>query len=146
VNIGVAVALRGGGVQKPGLIFARQVKNIPGSLGADIQRLWTEPGVIRRAGRGGEVEQIIDLSQVERLADILLYQGESRIILQASQVGSPSGSKIVYAHHMMALGQKGVAEMRAEEAGGAGDQDTISRQNTVSPVLESIWKNRTNRS
>jgi hypothetical protein len=125
-------------VEKTGLIFARQVENIPGPLGADIQRLWTEPGVIRRAGRGREVEQIIDLSNVKRLTDILLYQGESRVIFQASQVGSPSGSEIVYAYHMVALGQKGVAEMGAEEAGGAGDQDTMSRQNTVSPVLESI--------
>ena len=59
-------------------------------------------------------------------------------LLQAGQVGSASGSEIVHAHHMVALGKKGVAQMRAEEAGGAGDQDTMSRQNTVSPVLESI--------
>ena len=39
---------------------------------------------------------------------------------------------------MVALGKKGIAQMRAEEAGGAGDQDTMSRQNTVSPVLELI--------
>jgi hypothetical protein len=38
------------------------------------------------------------------------------------------------------LGQKSVTEMRAEEAGSAGDQDTMSRQNTVSPVLESIQR------
>jgi hypothetical protein len=38
----------------------------------------------------------------------------------------------------VALGEEGVAQMSAEEAGSAGDQDTMSRQNTVSPVLESI--------
>jgi hypothetical protein len=38
----------------------------------------------------------------------------------------------------MALGEQGIAKMRAKEAGSAGDQDTLSRQNTVSPVLKSI--------
>jgi hypothetical protein len=38
----------------------------------------------------------------------------------------------------MALGEKSIAKVRAKEAGGAGDQDTMSRQNTVSPVLKSI--------
>jgi hypothetical protein len=37
---------------------------------------------------------------------------------------------------VMALGKKGIAQMRAKEAGGAGDQDTMSRQNTNSPVLK----------
>jgi hypothetical protein len=138
--IGIPVALGGGGVQKAGLIFACQVQSIPGSLGADIQGLGTEPGVIGRAGRGCEIEEIIDLPQIKGLADILLHQGESRFILQVREVGGTPRSKIVHAHHPVPLGQKSVTEMRAEEAGSAGDQDTMSRQNAVSPVLESIQR------
>ena len=69
-------------MQETGLIFARQVESIPGPQGADIQCLRTEPRVIGRAGRGGEVEQIVDVAEVEWLADVLLYQGESRVIVQ----------------------------------------------------------------
>jgi hypothetical protein len=122
-------------MQETGLILARQVENIPGPHRADVQRLRTEPRVIGRARRGGEVEQIVDGAEVERLADILFYQREPRILVQVGQVGRTPGGKIVYPHYMVALGKKGIAQMRAEEAGGAGNQDTMSRQNTVSPVL-----------
>src|SRR5207248_662887 len=88
-----------------------------------------------RAGGRGEVEEIVYLPQVKGLADVLLHQGESRFILQVGQVGRTPSGKIVHAHHLVPLGQKGVTEMRAEEAGSAGDQDTMSRQNTVSPRL-----------
>ena len=63
-------------------------------------------------------------------------------LFRCGQVGRTPGGEIVYAHHMVALGKKGIAQMRAEEAGGAGDQDTMSRQNTVSPVLELIRTGR----
>jgi hypothetical protein len=129
-------------VQKPSLIFACQVQSVPGPLGANIQRLRTKPGIISRAGWGREVEKVIDFSKIERLTDVLLHQGESRFIVQVRQVGRTPGGKIIYPHHVMALGKKSVAQMRAEEAGGAGDQDTMSRQNTVSPVLESIEQDR----
>jgi hypothetical protein len=36
---------------------------------------------------------------------------------------------------MIALSNKRIREMRAKEAGGAGNQDTMSRQNAVSPLL-----------
>ena len=74
------------------------------------------------------MKTIIDVARIERLADVLLYQGESGFVAQTGQVGGASGGKIVHAHHMMTLGNKCVAQMRAEEAGGAGDQDTLSRQ------------------
>ena len=138
MNIGVAIALGGGGVEKARLIFARQVESISGSLGTDIQCFGTEPRVIGGTGRGREVEEIVDLSEVEGLADILLDQGESRFIFEAGQIGCAPGGEIVHPYHLVTLGKKGIAEMRAEEAGSAGDQDTMSRQNKVSPVLESI--------
>jgi hypothetical protein len=41
---------------------------------------------------------------------------------------------------MMALGDQCIAQMRAEEAGGAGDQDRMSRQNTVPLVSEAFLR------
>jgi hypothetical protein len=122
-------------MQETGLVFARQVENISGSLGADIERLRTEPRVIGGAGRGGEVEQIIHSSQVEREANVLLHQGEAGVMAQTGQVGSTPGGEIVHPDYLVALGKKGLAQVRAEKAGGAGDQDTMSRQNTIYPRL-----------
>src|ERR1700679_3200712 len=125
-------------MQKTGAVFARQIESIPGALGAHIQRLRTKPRVVGRTGRGGEIKQVVDLSQVERLADVLLYQGEPGLVDQSSEVGNPAGGKVVDAYDVMSLGEESIAKMRAKEAGGASDQDTMSRQNTVSPVLKSV--------
>ncbi len=133
VNIGVAVALGGGGMEEAGLIFTRQVQSIPGPHGADIQRFRTEARIISGAGGRREVEDIIDWARIERLADVLLDQVESSFVAQTGQVGGASGGKIVHAHHLMTLANQCVAQMRAEEAGGAGDQDTLHRQDTGSP-------------
>jgi hypothetical protein len=126
-------------MQESDPIFTRQVQSIPGPDGADIQCLRTEAQIICRAGGRGEVEDIVDRARIERLANVLLYQGESGIVAQTRQVGAASGSKVVHAHHMATLGNKCVAQMRAEEAGGAGDQDTLSRQNAVSPCLKHVY-------
>ena len=125
-------------MQKTGAVFSCQIESIPGALGTHIQCLRTKPRVVGRTGRGSEIEQVVDLSQVERLADVLLYQGEAGLVDQSGEVGDPAGGKVVDTYDVMALGEESIAKMRAKEAGGAGDQDTMSRQNTVSPVLESI--------
>ena len=123
-------------MQKSGAVFTREIESIPGSLRADIQGLRAKPGIVGRTGRRGEIEQVVDFSQVERLADVLLYQGESGLVDQSGEVGNPAGGKVVDTYDVMALGEESIAKMRAKEAGGAGDQDTMSRQNTVSPGFE----------
>jgi hypothetical protein len=93
---------------------------------------------------------------VEGLADVLLDESETRFVGQAGKVGCASGGKIIHTDHMMTLAKQCVAQMRAEEAGGAGDQDTLrdtlSRQDTGSACLKvnsalkaSIWWMRINR-
>jgi len=100
-----------------------------------MQCLRAEAGVVRRAGGRREVENVIDVAGVEGLADVLLDEGETCFVGQAGKVGRASGSKIIHTDHMMTLAKQFVAQMRAEEAGGAGDQDTLrdtlSRQNAV---------------
>jgi hypothetical protein len=125
-------------MQKPGPVFTRQIERIPGPLGANIQCLWTEPRVVGRTGWGGKIEQVVDFSQVERLADVFLDQGKCGLIDQRGQVGNAPGGKIVYTDYLVALGEQGIAQMRAKEAGGAGDQDTMSRQYTVPLVLKML--------
>jgi hypothetical protein len=135
MHVGIAVALGGGGVEKAGAIFPRQFQRIFGSLGADHQSFRAETSVIRWAGGGSEVKDVIDGAEVKRLADVLLYQAEPWFMGQLGQVGEPSGAKIVYSYDLIALSNERIREMRAKEAGGAGNQDTMSRQNAVSPLL-----------
>ena len=42
-------------------------------------------------------------------------------------VGRP-GDEVVHPHDLVALGQEPVGEMRTEEAGGAGDEDSHGRR------------------
>jgi hypothetical protein len=118
-------------MEETGLIFTGQIQSISSPHGTDIQCLRTEAGVVSRAGGRREVENVIDVTRIEVLADVLLYQGETRFVGQTRKVGCTSGGKIIYTDYMMTLADKCVAQMRAEEAGGAGDQDTLNRQNTV---------------
>jgi hypothetical protein len=125
-------------VQETGLIFTRQVQDILGSLGANVQCFRAELCVVERAGRGREVKEEIDCSKVERLTDVPFYQGEPRLVAQPGQVGGAAGGKIIHANNMLTLANQCIAQMGSEEAGGAGDQDTMSRQNTVPLGLELI--------
>src|SRR3984885_3193935 len=99
-------------MQETGAVFARQIESISGPLGAHIQRLRAKPRVVGRTGRGGEIEQIVDLSQVERLADVLFYQGEPGLIDQSSEVGNAAGGKVVDAYDVMSLSEESIAKMR----------------------------------
>ncbi len=125
-------------MEETGLIFARQVQDILRPLGAYVQCFRAKLCVVERAGWGREVEQEIDRSKVEWLTDILFDQGEPWLVAQPGQVGGTSGGKIIHANDMLALGNQCIAQMGSEEAGGAGDQDTMSRQNTVPLGLELI--------
>ena len=54
MDLGVAVALGGGGVQEAGVVFAREVQGVDGSGGADEEGLGAEAGVVH--GLAGEAK------------------------------------------------------------------------------------------
>jgi hypothetical protein len=66
----------------------------------------------RRTGRRGEIEQVVDFSQVERLAFVLLDQGESGVIDECIEVRDPPGGKLSTLRRG-APGQGGASQRRA---------------------------------
>ena len=56
------------------------------------------------------------------MGHVVAHRLEIRFLQQLGDVGLAPGEIIVDAEHVVALGAQAVAEMRAEEAGAAGDQ------------------------
>ena len=88
--------------------------------------------VMRRGGRTGQVEHDIDLARPaqqggwQRVADIGFDHLEAWLMRQMREVDAPAGEEAVEADHLRALGQQGVAEMRAEEPRPARDDGQIA--------------------
>src|ERR1035438_6928232 len=76
----IAVALRGGGVQKTGVILRRDLKSIFDSHRPHAQRLDPQPKILWGAGRGSQVENVIHGTRIERLADIALFKLKTRLL------------------------------------------------------------------
>jgi hypothetical protein len=78
---------------------------------------------LRGAGGGSEVEDVIDGAGVEGIADVALLEGEGGLVAEVGQVFEVAGGEVVDAEDGVAVGEEAIDEVRAEEAGGAGDED-----------------------
>src|SRR5262249_44158356 len=64
----------------------------------------------------------------ERKADVVAHQLERRVRQQMLNVAPGSGVEVVDAEHFVAALQQPLAEMRADETGSAGDENTTVRE------------------
>jgi hypothetical protein len=69
--------------------------------------------VIHRAGRAGEVEDIIYFADVEGLANVFVYKLESRIISEMVKIGEAPGEQVIDDNHVPAFTKQGITEMRS---------------------------------
>src|SRR5580658_9291838 len=81
--------------------------------------------VIHRAGGAGEVEDVVDLADIERFADVFFYKIETGIILEMGEVRAAAGEEVVDYNHTPAFAEQGIAEMGSQETGTAGDQGAL---------------------
>ena len=72
--------------------------------------------VIDRAGWRGKVEDVVDLAEVERVADVVQFEVEARLALQMLQIAHSARQQVVHGNHFVAIGQQGVAQVRAKKA------------------------------
>ena len=93
----------------------------------DLQSLDTVLQVIDRAGRRGEVKHVVNLAGIERLADILLQELESRLMTRVREVLHAPGQQVVGADYGVPLCQHRVAQMRSQKARPSSDQDAHGR-------------------
>ena len=122
VDLRVAVDLAGGGLQDPRLHPLGQAQHVDRAVHAGLGRLHRVVLVVDRAGRAGQVVDLVDLD-VEREGHVVAHQLEHRVAQQVRDVALAAGEVVVDAEHVVALGQQPLAQVRPEEAGAAGDQD-----------------------
>ena len=98
-------------------------QHVEGAHDVRLDRLDRVVLVVHRRRGAGQVVDLVDLGE-ERLADVVPQQLEARMVEQVLDVVPPAGEEVVQADDVVALGQQPVAEMRADEAGAAGDEDS----------------------
>jgi hypothetical protein len=81
-------------------------------------------------GRGG-AGQVVDLVhlEVERMGHVVADQFEVGLIEQVVDVGLLAGEEVVEADDVVALLDESIAQVRAEEPGAAGDENTFTIRN-----------------
>jgi F0F1-type ATP synthase epsilon subunit len=82
------------------------------------------------------VEDEIDLANVEGLADVLSYKIKSSVISEMVNVRASAGEQVVNHHHLPALAEQSIAEMRSQETGAAGDQSALLAHAFLAPFLK----------
>jgi hypothetical protein len=97
-----------------------QAQHVDGAVHAGLGGLHRVELVVDRRGRAGQVVDLVDL-HVEREGDVVAHQLEVRVAEQVDDVVLGAGEEVVHAEHVVAVGDQALAEVRAEEAGAAGD-------------------------
>jgi hypothetical protein len=82
--------------------------------------------VVHRRGRAGQVVDRVHF-HIEREGHIVAHQLEVGVIEQRRDVVLGAGEEVIDTDHIMAIGQQALAQMRAEKAGAAGDQNPFSQ-------------------
>src|SRR3546814_14913126 len=77
-----------------------------------------------RRGRAGEVVDFVDVD-LQRLRHVMAQHLEAWVAAQVRDVLLASGGEIVEAQDPMSQAEKPVAEVRADEACSAGDQNAL---------------------
>ena len=93
-------------MEEAGSVLLRQLKSISCAQGATLEGFWTQPQIVGRTSRRGEVEKVVDRARVKGLADILFKQREAGIVTQMSEIRRVSSREVVQANNGMALGSK----------------------------------------
>ena len=94
----------------------------------DLEGVDRVPQVVPWAGRTCEVQDEVDgVVDDERLRDVLPLEPEPGVAGQVGQVAGRPSQEVVDRHDVPVPPEKIVAEVRAEEPGGAGDQDGRGR-------------------
>ena len=83
-----------------------------------------------RRRRAGEVVDLVHL-EPQRLDDVVAEELEVRLREQMGDVGLLAREEVVDADHVVPLGDQSFAEVAAEEAGAARDEDSLQGRHGV---------------
>jgi hypothetical protein len=125
VHLRVAVDLRGGGEEVARTLVLGQTQCVVGSQRADLERRDGMLQVVVGAGRGSEVQHGVERAiDVDVLADVVLDEAKALMPKQVGDVVHVASNEVVHADDGVTFGNEPVAQVRPQEAGGAGDEYT----------------------
>ena len=78
-------------------------------------------------GRSEVVHRVEPTAAVQWLADVVPDQAETTAATEMRQVLGTAGAEVIERHHLVAVREQTVAQVRAEEAGAAGNKDAQER-------------------
>mmetsp|Transcript_30203 Transcript_30203/g.89559 ORF Transcript_30203/g.89559 Transcript_30203/m.89559 type:complete len:390 (+) Transcript_30203:56-1225(+) len=119
---GVAIALRGGGLEKPGEAPLGEPKLVVGAHEGRLDGLDRVELVVRRGGRAGQVVDLVHLD-LEGLDDVMADDLEVGPPHQVLDVELAAREVVVEADHVVPLVHEAPAEVRAQEAGPSRHED-----------------------
>ena len=118
----IAVDLGGGGEQEARLLGLGQAERVVRAEAADLERLDRHAQVVDGGGRAREVEDAVERAlEVDVVRDVVLHEHEVAAG-QVLDVRHVAGDQVVHADDGVAVVEQVLGEVRAEEAGGAGDE------------------------
>ena len=123
MHLRVAVDLAGAGLEDRGPGGGRMLEQVQGAQHARLQRVDRVALILRRRGGAGEIVDLVDFHMLRQgLDDVARGRGSDRPRADGrccghSRFGSCRGRE------RDGAGQQGLAQMRADEAGTAGDED-----------------------
>jgi hypothetical protein len=123
MDLRIAVALRGGGVEIACAIFAGEIESIDGSGGADEEGLDAKTGVVDGACRRGKVEEEIDFTRIEGFSDVAFEKAKPAFVFEVGEVGEVSSAEIIHADYRVASSKQSVTKMGAEKTGCSCDEN-----------------------
>ena len=128
MDLGIAVALGGGGLEIAGAVFARQVRGVDGAGGADEEGFGAEPCVVDGTGGRCEVEDEVYRAGIEGVqmsccrnsnAALAGQMGEIGLVCRCERLSTP--------RTVLPWASSASVEMRAEETGGSGNKELSGR-------------------
>ena len=143
MDVGIAVDFAGRGLEDLAAEALGQAEHVDRAVDRGLGRLHRIVLVVDRRGRAGEIEDLVDLDE-QRESDVVAQELEPRLRVEVGEIVLGPGEQIVDAQHVVPIGQQPVDQMRAEEAGAAGDQHALARRIEAvgfwnSLVLRSAW-------
>jgi hypothetical protein len=103
-----------------------QAEHVDGAVHAGLGGLHRVELIVDRGCRAGQVVDLVDLD-IERKGHVVAHQLEVRAFQQMGDVVLGPGEEVVETNHVVAFGEQTLAEVAAEEAGAAGNEDTFSQ-------------------
>ncbi len=127
VDGGVTINLAGGGLKDLGFDPFGQAEHVDGPMDAGLGGLDRVVLIMDGRGRAGQVVDLVHL-HVKGEGDVVAHQLEVGVVEQVGDVVLGAGEEVINADDVMAVGEEAFAQVAAQEAGAAGDEDAFAQR------------------